>query len=257
MKKSLLGALILSAVTAPAFAGSVLWDNGPFVTHAGGHTDGSDVSQLQNVTLGHSVLGFSSYNPSFRLADDFTIPSGQNWTLTGVHVFGYSTNFATPPSGGNVRIWSGDPGAGGVIVYDGSATNTLVLSTFRAYRIAESVNGGPPFTDTARRVFDNELSIPSVVLGPGQYWLDFQLNPTGGATTAFTPPVTILGQANTGAGGFARQQNAAGAWTGQLTHGNGNTVDIPFILEGQVPAPGALALLGLAGLATSRRRRNA
>lgn len=256
MKKSLLGALALCAITAPAFAGSVLWDNGPYITHPGGHTDGSDVSQLQNVTLGDTTLGYSQH-PAFRLTDDFTVPGGQNWTLTGVHVFGYSTNFATPPSGGNVRIWSGDPGAGGVIVYDGSATNTLVSSTFDAYRIAESTNGGPPFTDTARRVFDNLLSIPNVVLGPGQYWVDWQLNPTAGAASVFGPPVTILGQGNTAAGGAARQWSGT-AWTAGLTQGGSlNPVDLPFVLEGIVPAPGALALLGLAGLATSRRRRNA
>jgi hypothetical protein len=259
-------ALLAVFGTAIAVHADILHNNGPYITHPNAaHTTlgTANVSQLQNTTLGDTTLGFTDSTP-FRLADDFTIPTGQTWTLTGVHVFGYSTNFTTPPSGGNVRIWSGDPGAGGTLIFDGSAINSLQSSTFDALRIAQSVNAGAPFSDSARRVFNNLLGIPNIVLTAGQYWVDWQLTPTAGAASVFGPPVTIPGQGNTSAGGFARQFNTTTlAWTGQLTHGGSlNPVDLPFVLEGTIvaiPEPGtmALVLLGSAfGLLTFSRRRD-
>ncbi|MBX3365275.1 MAG: hypothetical protein KF866_10980 [Phycisphaeraceae bacterium] len=248
----LAGLATLTAAALPALGSGVLWNNGPFVTHPGLHTSGADISRLQNVSLGDTTLGFSGHLPTFRIADDFTVPTGQTWTVQGVHVFSYRTGNTTGLTGGNVRIWQGDPGAGGTIVYDGSAVNTLVSSTFaNAYRISE--NAANPNGDVARPIFDSLLSIPNVVLGPGQYWVDWQLDPAP-LTTVFLPPVTISGQGNTAAGGAARQSNA-GNWSAQLVDsGNGNPKDMPFILIG-VPTPGAIAVFGLAGIAACRRRR--
>ena len=252
----ILAALVGAAMAAPALAAD-LYNNGPYITHPNApHTTlgTANVSQLQNITLGDTTLGFT-VSPGFRLADDFTIPSGQNWTISSVAVYAYSTNFVTPPSGANLRIWSGDPGAGGALVYDGSGASTLLSATFDALRIAASVNAGPPFSDAARRVFNVEIGVPNVNLGSGQYWVDWQVNPTAGATSAFNPPVTIHNQGNTAAGGVARQWTGT-AWTAQLTQGTSlNPVDLPFVVKG-TPEPSTLALLLIAGgsLLSLRRR---
>lgn len=264
MRKIGFALIALVVALAPALVSADIYNNGPYITHTNApHTvlGTANVSQLQNATLGDTTLGFTITSPGFRLADDFIIPVGQTWTLTGVNVYGYSTNFATAPSAGNVRIWQGDPGAGGVIIYDGSASNTLVSSTFDALRISETTNAGPPFSDTARRVFDNLLSIPNIVLGSGQYWIDWSLTPTAGAASIFAPPVTIAGQGNTAAGGFARQFNGT-VWGAQLVNGGSlNPVDLPFRLQGSIsaiPEPSTLAVFGLAtlGLTFVRRRRS-
>jgi hypothetical protein len=251
--------LLLCVVATPAFG--QLYNNGPYITHPNApHTTlgTANVSQLQNTTLGDTTLGFSMH-PAFRIADDFTIPANEQWTITGVRAFAYSTGFSTPPSGANLRIWSGDPGAGGVIVHDGSGASTLVSASFDALRIAETTNPGPPFSDTARRVQNTLIGVPNVVLGAGQYWADWQINPTAGATTAFGPPVTIPGVGNTAAGGAARQENA-GVWGAPLTNGGSlNPVDMPFIVEGTrviIPEPSSIMLVLLAaGSLLSFRRR--
>lgn len=251
-----LWAMVLCAIAVPAVA--QLYDNGPYITHPNApHTTlgTANVSQLQNVTLGDTTLGLSVHS-AFRLADDFTVPAGQQWKISGVHTYSYSTNFNAGPASSNVRIWSGSPAAGGTVVYDGSAMNGQVSTVFEALRIAESTNAGPPFTDTARRVYDTLIGIPNVILNPGQYWVDWQHAPAAGATTRFNPPKTILGQGNTAAGGQAVQFDGVSAWVAIAQGGSLNPIDLPFKLEGMVvPEPSTMGLfaLGLIGLLARRR----
>lgn len=236
MKRSTL-ASVLSCLAGLAAAGSssaqVLRDNGPFVTHPGAHVSGADVSLAQDQAYaGYTALGYR-VDADARLVDDFTVPAGKIWTVTGVHVFAYQTGSDAPFTDGRVRIWKGRPNFGGTIVYDGSATNTLVSSTPGAYRMSQSASPTPPFTDTARRVQDILLSIPPQELLGGLYWVDWTLvGPTAG-TTVFTPPISILGQPYTSLVGFSGQYRVAAAnWVTPLSNSTAYLVDLPFVLNG-------------------------
>lgn len=236
MKHSTL-ASVLSCVAGLAAAGTssaqVLHDNGPFVTHPGAHVSGADVSLAQNVTYPlYDALGYR-VDADARLVDDFTVPTGEIWTVTGVHVFAYQTGSDAPFTDGRVRIWRGRPNFGGTIVYDGSATNTLVSSTPGAYRISQSESPAPPFADTARHVQDIVLSIPPQEFLGGLYWVDWTLvGPTAG-TQVFTPPVSIIGQPYTSRVGFSGQYRVAAAnWVTPLSNSTAYLVDLPFVLNG-------------------------
>ena len=75
-------------------------------------------------------------------------------------------------------------------------------------------------------------------------------NSIGTAYGVLIAQVTVLNQDPLSAGTFS------GKLQGKLANGDGWTADVnDFVYGSEVPAPGALALLGLAGLAGRRRRR--
>lgn len=219
-----------------------IYSNGPFVTHPEAHVSGLDVSLAQDVTFpGYTALGIVA-GPDYRLTDDFTVPDGKIWTINGAQLFAYQIGTGDAPfTDARVIIWDGIPdGFFSTKVFDGSASNLLVSSTPVAYRIAQSNQAGPSFTDTARKVHAITIAIPEFQLEAGIYWLDWQLSgPQTGPVS--TPPVSIIGQAYTAANGFARQKCPATStnpacppnqWWLFENGSSPNLVDLPFQLEG-------------------------
>lgn len=231
---------LLTAITSSLCSADILYNNGPVITHSTGHVSGLGVSQLQSFTLNDGTLGFGSGHLSnnaqyFRLMDDFVIPTGETWRLTGADVFGYQTGSGlVGMSAGTLRIWSGNPASGGTLIYGDDSTNVLSSQSLIGYRLSQRTQPGPTFTDSTRPIWEVLLEM-DVVLGAGQYWLDWSLtfgfNPNG---SVFTPPVTIPGQGVTANGGSALQFNGlTNTFTSNLRHANSNNpIDLPFVLRG-------------------------
>lgn len=198
--------------------------------------------------------GFASqYFPDFAAfdtasLDDFTITGGVG-QLTSVEavVVGFTgfTSFA------NVQSWS-------IEVYSSVASAGANLTgDVLAFTIAAS-SGYVTVTDLALGRFRVSLDVSSfnLSLADGNYWLavlpTMPFNPGGqlgvvGSGINDGPSVTPNAhQANPG-GGF-------GFGATQLILDGGSPVNLAYRINA-VPAPAALALLGLAGLAGSRRRR--
>ena len=210
----------------------VVFDNGPLITHPGGGAGGLDASALQtSATPPMNILGYGALAPNQRMADDFTVPAGQNWRIDTLTVFSYQTNFpsggASPILGMNVRIWLGTPaGPGSTIVFGDTTTNRMVSSTFSSiYRVTQST-----LTSSARAIWRTVANI-GVTLPPGQYWVDWSQNGTAGFGGPFAPPVTILGNFSTGNGLQSVNGGASYATTIDTPPGNGLPQGIPFILE--------------------------
>ncbi len=234
----LAGLVSASAVSAQS---SLLHENGPYVTHPGGHASGADASLLENVRFpANTAYGFAVNAPEYRLADDFTIPANTTWTVDRLRVYAYQANGATAPfTSANLMIWYGQPGVAAFLVYDGRETNALVHAEPVAYRVSET--GG--FADVARHVQAIDLAIPNVILTtPGRYFVSWQLA-TANATRIDTPQVTILGQVDTtNPGGTAGQHRAslgnvlsASSWINPIRSGDPNSphrVDLPFAIYG-------------------------
>ncbi|MBM4108862.1 MAG: hypothetical protein FJ255_08650 [Phycisphaerae bacterium] len=225
---------------------------------------GFEWSECQNDGAGtaNTVAGFTS-SPSgttgaFRLADDFTV-TGPGWSLTGLRVFGYQTGSlptATPITGGSVNIWDGDPSlVTSSVVATGAFAGMSNTNLYRVFSTTTPPPGSAPGTTRLIRAIDFTLSVS---LAPGTYWIDFQLVPVSGSI--FTPPQTEPGTRAFVTGSNAKQRTTTG-WVNMIDTGNpaaGPDVaqDLPFLLDGTIiPAPGALALLGLGGLIAGRRRR--
>lgn len=206
MMKGLICFLLLAGASAQA----QLLSNGPFATHAGAFAacaPPGDASALEtNLPVAHTAFGFAASGAA-RIADEFTVPPHASWTLNSFRVFAYQTGSSTLSTitGANYRIWSGPPGDGGVVLHDFSGGNQLISTSWTGvYRAALAGLGN--CANTNRPVMDALMQGNGLVLGPGTYWLDFQLSGSLPGTV-WTPPVTVPNVPQTG---NARQDAGAG-----------------------------------------------
>jgi MYXO-CTERM domain-containing protein len=164
--------------------------------------------------------------------DDFTIDSAMNLTSASMVLGGWNGYAGLDGVNGfTVSIFSSVDAAGGSIFGD------VLAMWFDTASVNGDWAGGGDYIS-----FD----LGGVELAAGSYWIGItpaNAYGTNGQTGAYQSDIGD----NSGA-----QANPAGAF-GFITQSTG--VNYAYALNGTgVPAPGALALLGLAGLASRRRR---
>ena len=233
------GAALAVGVSSAAFAGHdpVIYDNG-----ASDYNIGSPASQLDPV-----------YPFDAGAADDFILgPSGQgdgSWNITDVHWAGvtFGPGGVAPITSFNIIFWAdvgGMPGGGQAPGLPPDYTQALAI-----YNIAGNANQTLAPGGDGVNNFDYWVDLPVAFNAAANtsYWIEIQ------PVTIF-PPQWALQQTANQTGGVTHQGfdilNLA-FWTPANSQ-----ADSSFQLSGvPVPAPGALALLGVAGLAGMRRRR--
>ena len=253
MKKFAVAIATTGLICSAGLAQDTLWDNGPLLTHEGGGFGGADASRLQNSSLGMTTLGNNRNLGSFSSADNFVVgPEG--WILDSIITFGYQTNSGNTSTmtGLFVRIWDASPDQAGANIVWGDFTTNIMSSTSWTGMYRESETSTP---STARPIMDLVGLFGGLVLSQGEYWVEVSM--TGStASGPWMPPVTILGETTTGnAISFSESTQT---WSDWVDTGTQTQQGMPFILTGSlVPAPGAIALLGLAGVCGVSRRRRA
>lgn len=242
-----LAALGAAIVASGALAGGTLWDNGPLITHPGGGFGGADRSAI---SPGQGTFGFNSNLTAFHEADDFTVGAG-GWNINAIRAFAYQTGSTTTSTftGLYVQIWDGSPGNGGNVVWGDMTTNLMSGTSWtNIYRTSGTDSQG-----STRPIMHVDATGLNINLGAGTYWIEFAMTGTLGSG----PWIPLVSDPNQLIAGNARTFTVATAtWADTLDATSQLGVEFPFLLEGTViPTPGAIALLGLAGLASRRRRR--
>lgn len=242
--------VIVAALAAVGAQADTLWDQSQLVTHVGGGFGGANASQIES-GIGSTLFGWGAQGGTVQntMADDFTVgPEG--WKITKITVYSYQTGSTTSSTftGLFLKIWDSNPAgqtAATSGVYGDLTTNELDSSSFtNTYRVSTTL------TDANRPIMALVADV-DIDLGPGQYWLGF--NMTGSlASGPWAPPVTP----NPGGANAMQALGAAGVFAQAWQ--DGVTASVPgaaaFMLEGTVvPEPGTLAAVGL-GLAFLRRR---
>lgn len=144
-----------------------IFEQHEYVNGVGIHSTGADVSMLESTQTGLGK-GFN-YRQQFMLADEFTIPSGQTWTVNGFRFFGYQTGSTLLSTlyGAYIKIYNGHPDLGGYIIADFGDENLLVSSSFsNAYREETG-----DITTTTRPIMELICKIPDLTLEAGEYWV--------------------------------------------------------------------------------------
>ena len=214
-----------SAAIAPP--SNELFNNGPIVNSPGTGSGGADESVLQSSSLSMGTFGFGFQTSAGNsVADDFTFT--QSSDINQIKVFAYQTGSSTTSSITAVylRIYDGQPGAGGNVIWGDLSTNRLASTTWsEIYRVQET-NSGATDRPIMECVCDVNTTLPA-----GTYWLEIQVDGSL-ASGPWCPPVTITGNSTTG-----NAIQYTGSWASLLDDVTSTPQGVPFVITGFTAVP--------------------
>jgi len=230
-KLSVLSVAAIAAGCASVAGADILWDQSAI--------DLNSTISMANWTKTSGFGQREAYGMS-----DVTIPAG-GWTIQSITVWAGTLAFndptsatlnifpkssALPTAANNPRLAAN--GGTGVLV---AAVTSFI-----------EINGNSG--QFAREITSSGLNI---VLAPGDYWIGLTPKFSGSSTDNQWPALNLFG--NSQAVRFASPLDAA--WSDNAVLLGAPATDGAILIEGFVPAPSSLALLGLGGLIVGRRRR--
>lgn len=208
-----------------------IYNNGPIVTHP---TSGVENSAVSAVQTGLEMWNYG-YNTNtvigYRNADDFTVPEGQQWIITGLGFYNWQTESDTISTINHLdfRLFDKIPSdAAAQTLVDYYDIDKLSGSKFSGiYRSYDT-----DLQNTERPIMWSVVDLDEaeyIALQPGTYWLDWS---SGGSSDSgpWVPFVTYLDSISTG--------NAVhlgyGGWENWIEDGTETPQGMPFMLYGQI-----------------------
>ena len=190
-------------------------------------------------TASNNILAFTgSYGTGFNysVADNFSVPVGEEWSITGFNTYVLLVDYAgttSPIDQLHFRIFDGPPNLpGSHIIYGDFTTNRYSNGVDSLmYRIGNTV---VPARTTP--VFDYKIwkveGTASVILPAGNYWIEWQTHGVGGLINYF-PPATIKGSRGDESYNGKQHNVTSNAWTDLIDGGNPASApdyiqDMPF-----------------------------
>ncbi len=203
----------------PSVIAGVICDNGTIVNSPGTGFNGADESILLY------TYGWCFNYPSYRLADDFTLTD--NNVIHSVIFQGYQTNSTTTSTftGLYFRIYDGEPGNGGQVIWGDTINNRLTSSSFsNIYRVSQGSSGS--ISRPVMNLMCTNLNIP---LAAGTYWIEWAAQ--GTLSSGPWAPCTKDSTGNAIRNDFV-------AWEPVVPTGTTNGRDFPFTLINSIAANG-------------------
>jgi len=206
-------------------------------------TTWSEVGYLTTTpeTPGNSA-GANVTNGLYRIADDFTVPAGQSWNVTGVDLYNYQTGSSptsSPLTGITLEILDGNPQTGTPnVVFGDTTTNRMANSAFsnmyRAFSSYGSVGGHTCASAFAlnRPIMRSRVNA-TVTLGPGTYWMTWSVTGSASFSGPWQPAIfpNPAGATFSTPGANALQQ------VGGIYNNYGETGIVPTCFQGPFSDP--------------------
>ena len=205
------------------------------VTAATSYTWSELQNDTGNTTETNKSTGFAGYfntagTTSFQLGDDFTVPTGEQWSISSLDFFIHQNSYTgatIPVNQLRVQIWNGNPSLPGSAVIVGDMTNSVLDAansgnTFM-YRISNSIIGTTVFAPNTNRKIWKVRGTISATLTPGTYWVVYQFHATNDGSI-FVPSVTVSG--SRGLAGWNAKQNFVANTTPGTVLGWADTIDV-------------------------------
>lgn len=235
MHRSLVSCALSLALVSGASATVTFWNQNP-------HTPGADG--------GDGMAAYTAFGVSIETADDFRV-GGEGMRLESVTMIGTFSVFDRNGAPDNLilRVYNK---VGSVPGSQVGADMHFSEATIQAENLGVFYFG--------REAVRMTMDIPDMDLSAGDYFISLEvIDEDFWFWTTSTPDTAIaldesVSRSLTGAPIF----NIGTDWTSSAVHASTGAHDLAFSLDGtRIPAPGALALLGVGGLAgmASRRRR--
>jgi len=186
---------------------SIAFSSGPIMTGVGEGANGADVSVLQEsigmVSFGAGVQAEANNRVATRMV------LTEDWALDTFSYYVYQTSSGTTPTitSANLRIWDGEPGNGGSVIFGDASTDVLSSVEFsNIYRVSEGNESAE-----SRPVMEAILDVDGLDLEAGTYWVDVQFD--GDLSSGpWMPPVTVLDRPVTGNGDAVQYTANTDSW---------------------------------------------
>lgn len=188
--------------------------------------EGTPKKSVVQTSLGLSTYGFNcSYTNEFRMADDFTLT--ETVGIESIKFFAYQTGSSTTSTMDMVtlQIWDGDPSNPSSNIVWGDEFDDVMSATAwsGAYRVLDNA-----LNNTDRPIMVQTVETPGLVLGPGTYWLDWNVSGTL-ASGPWASPIVIEGETVTG---NAKQFTPDNGWVNLIDSGASAQQGLPFEIYG-------------------------
>ena len=180
------------------------------------------------LSSGATNLGFNATGDS-KLADDFTVPDGEKWTINKFIFYAYQTGYTfttNPINEIKYSLYDTNPSIAGATPIYGDFTINKYVSGEEAkiYRIPENSS------ETTRKVFKITTSATDLVLMPGTYWIAWKSRNSDNSIHYFPNNETSNATLNAK---FNAIQQLGNAWYVLNDGGTEQTkVDFPFEVVG-------------------------
>lgn len=221
-------------LNAPKSTEGVLYEQHELVNNPGAGVGATDLSELE-ATQDSWGSGCQKVETN-SLADDFIVPVGETWQITGFVFYAYQSFAGTTSTfnGAYAKVYGEDPSTGATPIGEYWADNIMVSTEWiNVYRVSDG-----ELTNTDRAIMSITCELPTTLeASEGTYWVEWTLTGTS-SSGPWVPHLQRLdGTLETG----NAMQYASGAWTTTIEDPTGSAQGMPFDVLGTSTEPTAPA----------------